>query len=65
MQSGEIDVLRKVICVIDSEIEKLEQGDLDLDCLREFAFQSVVNIKISVAEIMLSEVDKICEKIGV
>ena len=65
MQSGEIEILRKVICVIDSEIEKLEHGDSDLDCLREFAFQSVVNIKISVAEIMLSEVEKICEKVGV
>ena len=65
MRSEKIDVLRKVICVIDSEIENLEHGDSDLDRLREFAFQSVVNIKISVAEIMLSEVEKICEKVGV
>ena len=63
MRSEEIDVLRNVIFVIDSEIERLNQRVSD--SLREVAFSSLVNIKIGVAEIMLSEVEKICEKMGV
>ena len=63
MRSEEIDVLRNVIFVIDSEIERLNQRVSD--SLREVAFHSLVNIKICVAEIMISEVGKICEKMDV